>query len=798
MEPAEQELFTASGAKWIWPSSESDPGRVNQTLLFRREFTIDPLPESARLVISVDTNYTAWINGIFVGTGQFGDYPDRKTYDSLPVDHAMREGRNVVGILVHYCGVSHQSYIQGRPGLLFAMEIGAAVIGSGTTSDWRVSPAYRQGEMPRLTPQLPFTFEYDAALEDNWVLPAAYHGRGWQPIREADTHRLDDRPVRPRPLMKLSIQERVPAAVVAQGVFRRDAATDATVAELMSTDFLSARTTELLFTGIETAGRLSVTPVELRGGVRIRKPEKGTDGIYLVIDLGSNDCGYLDLELETEDPAVIDIAYGEHLDELRVRARIGNRNFASRYRCKVGRQRFTYCVTRWSARYLQLHISDFSHDFTLHYAGILPAPYPVGEKGNFDCSDRLLRRINEVAVRTLRICMHEHYEDTPWREQGLYANDARNQALCGFYCFGEYDFPKVSFDLLGQGLKEDGYLELCAPAEVPVTIPSFSLVWIIEVAETVLYSGDRAYAERMLPVVRQMIETYSFTLDDGLLPCPVGERYWHFYDWADGLSGDRGLEETRFDAPLNAFFCMALDAAALLGDWGGDELFSAACRDIAVMVRGAYHGTFWDERAGLYQTYAGSGGKPHVCELTQSLAVCGNLCDASTADELRSHLATPDNGLVETTLSQSIYKFESLLMNAEFYGPWVFEKIAEDWGHMLYHGATTFWETMKGGWDFFNAGSLSHAWSASPVYFFGAHLLGVRPTSPAFDTFTVAPVHGVVPRAAGRVPTPAGPIDVEWKERDGKIVGAVRHPPGTIPEISNDSGLLDFRTVETG
>ena len=28
-----------------------------------------------------------------------------------------------------------------------------------------------------------------------------------------------------------------------------------------------------------------------------------------------------------------------------------------------------------------------------------------------------------TSARTLRLCMYEHYEDCPWREQAMYAND---------------------------------------------------------------------------------------------------------------------------------------------------------------------------------------------------------------------------------------------------------------------------------------------------------------------------------------------------------------------------------------
>ncbi len=44
---------------------------------------------------------------------------------------------------------------------------------------------------------------------------------------------------------------------------------------------------------------------------------------------------------------------------------------------------------------------------------------------------RILQKIYDVSIYTLKCCMHEHYEDCPWREQALYTMDSRNQMLCG-------------------------------------------------------------------------------------------------------------------------------------------------------------------------------------------------------------------------------------------------------------------------------------------------------------------------------------------------------------------------------
>jgi hypothetical protein len=110
----------------------------------------------------------------------------------------------------------------------------------------------------------------------------------------------------------------------------------------------------------------------------------------------------------------------------------------------------------------------------------------------------------------------------------------------------------------------------------------------------------------------------------------------------------------------------------------------------------------------------------------------------------------------------------------------VFDTIADDWGHMLYRGATSFWETKDGAEAFGQAGSLCHGWSAIPVYFYYAYILGVKPVEPGFRVFRVEPVQSVFHRAEGRIPTPYGIISVEWKHTNDGFVLNLEHPEGTI------------------
>src|SRR5690606_22072209 len=174
------------------------------------------------------------------------------------------------------------------------------------------------------------------------------------------------------------------------------------------------------------------------------------------------------------------------------------RNFANRYVASDGYQEFLHPYLRLAGRYIQVHIippaGATEQPVILQYAGLRPTPFPVEHVGVFKSPDTLHNTIWDVSRRTLELCMHEHYEDCPWREQALYSMDARNQALAGYYCFGNYDFAAASIKLLGQGMNEkDGLLELCAPADVVITIPSFSLAWILMLDDYLLFSGDRGF-----------------------------------------------------------------------------------------------------------------------------------------------------------------------------------------------------------------------------------------------------------------------------------------------------------------
>jgi hypothetical protein len=698
-------------ANWIWSDITTT---VNSYVRFIQEFDVSEETE-AKLLISADTNYAAFINGQLAGYGQYSDYPFYKVYDEHDIGHLLEKGKNKLCIMGYYQGEDSSQYYKADAGIIFAVTSHNGLLtSSGKQTLHTTCPAYESGKMENISPQLSFTFKYNAIYDDNW-LDKNYDTMNWEKcFIISKTLSLYERPIK-----KLYTENRVTSILCAQGLLQRDE-TDNEIGLLMFRDYLSARRiNELSSNKVQDCKLMEGEPLVVS---RSKTEERG---VYLVFDLGREESGLLDIELEAEEGTVLEIGYSEHLDDLRVRSYVGGRNFACRYVTKNGRQRFMHYFKRIGCRYIQINVLNFVHDFSIYYVGLLPVHYPV-KHTKIEIKDKLFERIYKVGVRTLELCMHEHYEDCPWREQALYAMDSRNQALCGYYAFQEYDFPESCIRLLALGLKEDGLMELCAPARVPITIPSFSFIWILELFEFWKHSGRKEFVSEMFHTVEKICNNAISRMDKGLIPCYLGQRYWNFYEWSEGLDGMQNSDEneqgTRFDAPLNMFLKIALDSAAILAKEIGKDDTAKYWEECSEILRQRTRETFLDSVSGIFYTFKKDGGRWHLSELTQALALYSGCVNQVEENNLREILVNKCNGLVSINLSYLCFKYDALLQDEESYKQWVFDDISDIWGDMLFKGATSFWETYHGGSDFENAGSLCHGWSAIPVYYLSKYL----------------------------------------------------------------------------
>ena len=431
-----------------------------------------------------------------------------------------------------------------------------------------------------------------------------------------------------------------------------------------------------------------------------------------IYDLGCETAGYLRLKMRAERGAEVTVAYGEHLADGQVRQLVGGRDFSVSFIGNGKRVEFSNYMRRLGCRYLQVKCSA---PVEIDEIAIDEAEYPLREIP-FDAGDPLCQKIYDTAVRTLRLCMHEHYEDCPWREQALYALDSRNQMLCGFYAFGETVFPRASLKLFALEKRDDGQISICAPSGARLCIPFFSLVYCVEMCEYAEYTGDHTLLEEEYARVREVLDTFLHReQEDGLIVSYYGDAdYWNFYEWSPDLEGTCLAPDTRrVELALNAYLSFALGRVAKAVKKLGFTDDAARYENAAKVLNEAINKRFYRSEERLYINHDGG----LYSEVGNAFAI---LCGAAQGDTAKNICTRIVEGTVSTkaTLSMLCYIYDALLLTDAKYADYILKKIETDFGYMLDQGATSFWETIKGESDFENAGSLCHGWSALPVYYY--------------------------------------------------------------------------------
>ena len=426
-----------------------------------------------------------------------------------------------------------------------------------------------------------------------------------------------------------------------------------------------------------------------------------------VYDLSRETVGYLFLRVECKDACAVKVAYGEHIKDGGVRQIIGGRDFSLDFECKKGENHFEQLFVRVACRYLEVIAPD---GVTVKEVGMIPVRYPQTQKPRF--LSGLDGDIYDVCVRTLELCMHEHYEDCPWREQALYVLDSRNQMLCGYYAFEGSSFQRENLIFISKGRRSDGLLELTYPAVDTPAIPFFSVMYPVAVYEYIEHTGDKSILPTVMPTMKGIMSFFKHKIGDNRLIGCLPRPYWNFYEWTDGSDGtssdtdvndlyNKGLTT---DLILNCAFIYSCQRFKKLCEITGDS-FEVALDGI----KKAIIDNFYDIERGIY--FLCKDGQRKFSQLGNAFAMLVGL------DGKNLLSAVKGEGVIPASLSMIGYVYDSIL-KTEGGEEFVLNDIRRKYSYMLSEGATSVWETILGDADFDNAGSLCHGWSAMPVYYY--------------------------------------------------------------------------------
>jgi hypothetical protein len=794
---------------------------VNRWLLFRRRFTLDAAPRSARVRIFTDGRHQLFVGGVRVGRGPARADPHHPRFDEHEVATHLGAGENVFAVLVHVYGIDTAWYERARAawqavfgdgGLWLEADLeddgGSRFVGTDTA--WRCleTTAWRR-DVPRVNFSLGFVEEHDArAMPLGWTEPG-FDDAAWDTVRPLE---IGGGPpdggfggMRVVPFPALRAREIPPLRETPWSPERVVAWYGATPRPELS---LERRAFEEPLVPLP-AGLVDEPAALLAGGAAVTTVRtSASHDVSFLLDFGRIHAGHPFVELEAQGGEVVEIAVSEGLPgewdatppaQPRVDRALAHGSHLLRYVARPGAQRFERF--EWSpVRWMQVTVRNAPGGLRLRHVGSLWTRYPAEERGRFRCSDALLTRLWEVGRYTLLQCMHDGWEDCPSREQRQWLGDATVEYLAAQAAFGPSTNPLNAQFLrhAAESQRGDGLTEMFAPGDHrsdALLIPDWTLQWILNAEQHWLHSGDLGVVEEIFPAIERALAWFEAQRGpNGLVAdCP----HWHFIDWA--ACGRRGEA-----APLNALLVGALRGAARLARAleSGRAAERYAVR--AAEVARALDARHWDARRGVYVDEVDPATGAQDLRVSQHAnaaailfgvaprerwgAILARILDPArgaftAAPPIKPHgdELDPEHGvvLVNTFFSHFLYR---ALARAERFDAALAE-MRRRYGGMLARGATTLWESFE------PTASLCHGFSAAPVHQLSAGVLGVLPTSPGFQHFRVSPRLGDLDFAEGVFPTVRGDVELRWERAGAGVAGEVRVPDGCQGELVAPPGL---------
>lgn len=322
-----------------------------------------------------------------------------------------------------------------------------------------------------------------------------------------------------------------------------------------------------------------------------------------------------------------------------------------------------------------------------------------------------------------------------------------------------------------------------------VRLPEYTAWYVVNAATYYLYTGDAATLRAMLPSLRRAVSYLEGKAPSGLLVTGPDEFNWHPLDQAAGAS-----------SLTNELYIAALNSLAYLEQQIGAGAGAAApLRQKAASVEADLIAQLWDPSADAF--YLNTDDPMHSHGQDGNVAgMALGVVDAKHAHEaltfVHRHLWTRFG--TETTdvagdqyMKQFISPFmTSIELRARLIAgdsDGALALIRRTYAYMAASDPGTTWEAMSLTGDVVNGGAQSwaHGWSSGSVSALSNYVLGIRPLTPGYATWIIAPELGNLHWTQGQVPTPHGRLVSRWARGRGNswfklTIIAPRGTSGTV------------------
>ncbi len=778
---AAAETVSFSTAVPVWPAGRDR--EMNLLMEFRAGFTT-AAGDAARVRVTAATIYRLRVDGRFIGSG-----PARAGHGVFRVDEWDLGDRLAAGphtVTIEVAGYNCNSYaLLDQPSFLQAEVLVNGKVVAATGSEPQAPGAVADGMKPigfdallrHDRVQKVQRYSFQRPFSEVWRLP----GQAAEPVR---CEPRPPAPLLPRGVSYPAYHVRRPTAHLTGGTVALGPVPAAPWKDRSLTGIGPA------LDGFPEADLATIPSLELQGmqiATAEPVPEAAefalADRGYRTLDFGVNLSGFISARLTVREPTRLAFTFDEILQpDGRVDwKRLGCVNIVL-LELEPGSYEFE-SLEPYTLRYLTLSV--LSGGCEVADVGLRELCNPDADGGRFACSDPRLVRIFEAARETFRQNATDIFMDCPSRERaGWLCDSLFTGRVEADFCGGmsvERNFLENFLHPPRFAHLPDGMLPMCHPADHDDGnfIPNWALWFILQLDDYAARGGDAELVQALLPRVEKLLAwCRQYENSDGLLEKLPG---WVFVEWS---RANDFVQDVNY--PTNMLYAAALDAAARLQ---GDPARAAQAERLREVIRAqSFDGTFFVDNA-LRQDgrLAVTTNRSEVC---QYMAFYFGVATPETHPELWRTLVAefgperkqtgghpevhPANAFVGHQL-----RFE--LLSREARGSQILAEAVDTWLPMA-DRTGTLWEH-----DAPHA-SCNHGFASHAAHVLSRDVLGLARVDPAAGTVAVRMADPPLDWCAGSIPTPRGPVALEWHRREGVREYILTLPTGFTAQVENRSG----------
>ncbi|MEQ7129094.1 family 78 glycoside hydrolase catalytic domain [Actinopolymorpha sp. B11F2] len=404
--------------------------------------------------------------------------------------------------------------------------------------------------------------------------------------------------------------------------------------------------------------------------------------------------------------------------------------------------------------------------------------YPLSPtQAAFTSSDPILNEIWQLSAHSIRALNGNLYVDSWTRERLVYEADVYLQQRAHL-CLG----PDPSL-----GRYSTAYVahNRTWPTEWPFyTVLAWHDNW--------MRTGDTSHASRMFDQVLDLLPDRYLDPVKGLVTKLPGENSALDGDLVDWPPVERhGYQFGHVNTVVNALAAAAYQAAAELAAATG-RTEAARLASTASTLKASIGTYLYDPEHGAFVDGLDQRGNRlcHHSVHASAFALWSGVVPQHHSDQIAAHLQR--HGLA-CSVYAAAFVIDGLFAHGN--GQTALDLLTStgtrSWARMLELGAGA---TMEA-WNETIKPNLSHShpWGASPAFLALEGVLGLRPLTPGYRTFSAQPQLGHLDYASGALPTVAGTIAVEARRRGTHLLVDLTVPTGLEATLRHEDGTEALR-----